>query len=303
MERQGHIHDFLGPGHARAERRAWVVAALTAATMVAEIAAGLVYDSMALLADGLHMATHAGALAVAGVAYAYARRRVGDPRFAYGTGKVGDLAGFASAVGLGIAGAAIGVESALRLAAPAAVRYDEALVVAVLGLVVNLVSALILREGHGHMHDHGHEHDHGVAHGRDHNLRAAYLHVLTDALTSVLAILGLAAGRLWGLGWADPAVGLLGALVILRWSVGLMREAGAVLLDMTPDMALAARMRAALEARGDRVEDLHLWRVGPGHYAASVHLSSAAPEPPAAYKARLAAVASLSHVTVEVNPR
>ncbi|WP_191060291.1 CDF family Co(II)/Ni(II) efflux transporter DmeF [Geminicoccus harenae] len=302
-----HGHVFLGADHARNERRTWAVVALTAAMMVAEILAGWAFGSMALLADGFHMATHAGALGIAALAYLYARRHAEDRRFTFGTGKLGDLAGFASALILAVVALLVAVESAIRLASPVPIRFEEAILVAVLGLVVNLVSAWLLHRPGDHPsvdHGHGHAHDHGHGHGHhhDHNLRAAYLHVLTDALTSVLAIAALLAGRFYGWFWMDPLMGIVGSVVIARWSWGLMRDAGAVLLDMMPDEALAQRITSALEQGDDRVTDLHLWRVGPGHMAAIVALVSDQPQPPAHYKAKVAHLRQLSHVTVEVQP-
>ena len=296
-----HEHVFLGADHARNERRTWAVIGLTALMMVGEIAAGLVFGSMALLADGFHMATHAGALAIAALAYRYARRHARDARFTFGTGKLGELAGYTSAVILAVVALLIGFESVVRLASPVAIRFDEAIAVAALGLVVNLVSAWLLHDGGGH-HDHYH-HDHGHAHGghQDHNLRSAYFHVLTDALTSVLAIVGLLAGRFYGWLWMDALMGIVGAVVIARWSWGLLCGAGSVLLDTVPDETLAERILATLEAGGDRVADLHLWRVGPGHVAAIVALVAERPEAPAHYKAKLAGV-GLAHLTVEVHP-
>jgi len=305
-----HHHNFLGPDHARNEWRTWLVVALTAVTMVAEIAAGYAFGSMALLADGFHMATHAGALSIAGLAYLYARRHAHDERFTFGTGKLGELAGYSSALVLAIVALMIGVESVARLAAPVPIRFDEAIIVAVLGLVVNLVSAWILHEGQGHRrgdHHHGHPaagHPHDIHHHghQDHNLRSAYLHVLTDALTSVLAIVGLLAGRFYGWLWMDPLMGILGAVVIARWSWGLLKGAGAVLLDTVPDRRLADEIRDRLEQNGDRITDLHLWRVGPGHVAAIVSLVSDRPEEPHHYKRKLTSITHLSHVTVEVHP-
>lgn len=305
-----HEHLFLGADHARNERRTRWVVALTAAMMAAEIAGGLAFGSMALLADGLHMATHAGALGVAALAYHYARRHARNPRFAFGTGKLGDLAAFASALVLAVVALAIGWESVARLLTPVAIAYDEAIAIAGLGLVVNIASAWLLRDGDHHRHDHprGHgDHDHGHGHhhhapGRDHNLRAAYLHVLADAATSVCALLGLAAGRFYGWAWMDALMGVAGGVMIARWSWGLLRDSGAVLLDAVPDPDLAAAIRDRLETGGDRIADLHLWRVGPGHAAAIVALVSDRPRPPAEYKARLGDLAGLSHVTVEVNP-
>lgn len=299
-----HSHVFLGKDHRRNERRTWLVIALTAAMMAAEIAAGAAFGSMALLADGFHMATHAGALAISALAYLYARRHAHDLRFAFGTGKLGDLAAFASATILAVIALGIGIESTLRLAAPVTVRFAEAIPVAVLGLAVNLASAWLLHGGAARHagHDHGaHGHDHSHAH-HDHNLRAAYLHVLADALTSVLAILGLVAGLIYGWLWIDPLMGLIGALVIARWSWGLLRQAGAVLLDIVPDRGLKKAICQRLERGGDKVVDLHLWRVGPGHVAAVIALVSDRPQPPSWYRARLTDLPSLSHVTIEVEP-
>jgi cation diffusion facilitator family transporter len=302
-----HDHVFLGDDHTRNERRTRLVIGLTAAMMVAEIAAGAIFGSMALTADGWHMATHAAALAIAALAYGYARRHARDPRFAFGTGKLGDLAGFTSAVVLALVALLILWESLVRLTQPVPIRFGEAIAVAALGLLVNLVSAGLLHDGGGHHHHHhghghvpGHDRDHHQHHRRDHNLRAAYLHVLADALTSVLAIVALLAGRFFGWNWMDPLMGVVGAPVIARWSWSLMRDSGRVLLDTVPDPHLAETMRDRLEQDGDRVADLHLWRVGPGHNAAVVSLVSDHPAPPDHYKGRLAGLPHLSHVTVEV---
>jgi cation diffusion facilitator family transporter len=312
-----HEHVFLGPGHARNERRSWAVVALCGTMMVAEIAGGVLWGSMALIADGLHMSTHAGALVIAATAYSYARRHARDERFAFGTGKLGDLAAFASAIVLAMIALLIGYESLGRLFHPVAIAFDEAIPLAALGLAVNLVSAWLLHEGHsdaaadhdapahagalGHDHAHGHGHPSHDRHGHaDHNLRAAYVHVVADAAVSVLAVIGLGAGRLLGWVWMDPAMGLIGMLVILNWSWSLMRQSGAVLLDMRPE-EIARAIKTRLEAQGgDRIADLHLWRVGPGHHAAVVSIVCDRPEPPAAYKARLADLPGLSHVTIEV---
>lgn len=308
IESWRHEHVFLGVGHARNERRTWLVIALTGAMMVGEIVAGTVFASMALLADGWHMATHAGALTISALAYRYARRHANDPRFAFGTGKLGDLAGYSSAIVLAIISLLLAWESLGRLMEPVPIRFGEATAVAVLGLAVNLLSAWLLGSGHHHSHEHEHHHDHrhhgdthAHRHHADHNLRSAYLHVLADALTSVLAIVGLLAGSLYGWIWMDPLMGIVGAIVIARWSWGLMRDAGAVLIDAVPDRALAEAIRERLEVGGDRVSDLHLWRLGPGHNAAVIALVSDQPRPPEAYKARLATLPHLSHFTVEVN--
>jgi cation diffusion facilitator family transporter len=305
-----HDHVFLGQGHERHERRTWLVVGLTAAMMVAEIVGGSIFGSMALVADGWHMSTHAAALAIAALAYRFARRHAHDPRFSFGTGKLGELAGFASAVILGVIAVLIGYEAGLRLLRPVPISFDEAILVAVLGLGVNLLSAWLLRDDHHHGHDHhehehqGHHHEHGHDHGdhHDHNLRAAYLHVLADALTSVLAIIGLLAGRFYGWLWMDPLVGIVGSLVIAHWSWGLIRSSGAVLLDVVPSQSLAATVRQRLEVGEDRVSDLHLWRLGPGHTAVAASIVTDRPMPPDHYKTRLRGMDGLSHLTIEVQP-
>jgi cation diffusion facilitator family transporter len=295
LEPWKHHHAFLGVRHDRHARRTWFVVALTAVMMVAEIVGGMIFGSMALVADGWHMSTHAGALAITGFAYHFARKHAHDPRFAFSTGKLGELAGFASAVMLAIVALLIGYESALRILTPVPISFDEAIAIAVIGLAVNVVSALLLREDHEHHHaDHHHGH-------QDTNLRAAYLHVLADALTSVLAIVGLLAARFYGWVWMDPVAGIIGAIVIASWSIGLIRSAGMMLLDMVPDATLPSQVKEKLEADGDRVSDLHIWRVGPGHSALVVSVVSDQPQDPAAYKARLKGLRGLSHVTVEVN--
>jgi cation diffusion facilitator family transporter len=301
-----HEHVFLGASHDRNERRTWLVVGLTAAMMVAEIVGGTVFGSMALLADGWHMSTHAGALAIAAFAYRYARRHAHDPRFAFGTGKLGDLAGFASAIVLAMVALGIAYESIVRLFQPVAIHYGEAIAIAVVGLGVNLLSARLLGDDHHHDHAHGHDHhdDHGHHHDHhhhDHNLRAAYWHVMADALTSVLAIVGLLAAWAYGWRWLDPAIGVVGALVIAHWSWRLIRGSGAVLIDAAPNEGLARAIRERLERDDDRIADLHVWRLGPGHHGAIVSLVADAPQDVPSYKARLADVAGLSHVTIEVN--
>jgi len=259
---------------------------------------------MALLADGWHMSTHAAALGIAGLAYRYARRHVHDPRFAFGTGKLGELAAYTSAIVLAIIALLIGYESLLRIASPIPIAYGEALTVAVIGLAVNLICAWLLRDNHAHDHDRsGHtlDHDHSHHH-RDNNLRAAYAHVLADAATSVLAIGGLIVARAFNWVWIDPVVGIIGACVIASWAYGLLRDTGAVLVDLVPDQKLERDVRQALERDGDRVCDLHLWQLGPGHHAAIVSLVSDHPKTPSFYKARLRTVKTLSHVTIEVSP-
>ncbi len=314
-----HEHVYLGDAHEANERRTWIVVGLTAVMMVGEIAAGSMFNSMALLADGWHMATHAGALGISAFAYRYARRHARDVRFAFGTGKVGDLAGYTSAVVLAVVALLIAGEAVGRLRAPLPISFDEAIAVAVLGLAVNVVSALVLARGHGHdphAHEAGpdlHPADHGDGHAdprhrhgphhdhADHNLRSAYVHVLADALTSVLAIGALVLGRWAGAVWLDPAMGLVGALVIARWAVLLLRDTGRVLLDFAAAERAADAIRRAIERRqGDRLSDLHLWRVGPGHVAAIVSVVSEGGATADDVRAALGDVAGLAHLTVEV---
>jgi cation diffusion facilitator family transporter len=300
LDKWRHEHVYLGRAHGEHERKLKLVIALTAAMMVVEIVAGLYFGSMALEADGWHMATHAGALSISAAAYVFARRRAADARFAFGTGKVGDLAGFASAIILSLVALWLVIESVRRLTAPVPISFAESLLVAVVGLGVNLLSAWLLR--HDSSHGHAHTHDDGTHHVHaDHNIRSAYLHVVADALTSVLAIVGLAAGLLLGWIWMDALMGIVGAIVIGRWSYGLLRDSGAVLLDMTPDPKIAQRIRSILETDGDRVADLHLWRVGPGHYSAIVSLVTHRPERPSHYREQLRVLGNLSHVTIEID--
>lgn len=335
LDRWTHEHVFLGAQHERNERRTWFVVALTLAMMVGEITAGSLFGSMALLADGWHMATHAAALGIAGLSYLFARQYARHTRFTFGTGKFGELAAFSSAIILLIIAIQVAYESVLRLISPVPIAYGEAIAVASLGLCVNLASAWLLRDshdhhhGHGHSHAHDHDHDddhddhdhhdhrhdhdhdhddhdhdhhdhHRRHHGHDSNLRAAYLHVVADAVTSVLAITALVIGMYSGWVWTDPVVGLVGSAVIASWAFGLIRDAGSVLLDVSADTKLEGVIRARMESRGDRVTDLHLWQVGPGHRAAVISVVSDQPLPPSTYKERLRSLKGLSHVTVEV---
>jgi cation diffusion facilitator family transporter len=397
----GHSHVFLGAGHARNERRTWAVIALCSVMMVVEIGGGSLFGSLALVADGLHMSTHAAAMLIAALAYSYARRYADDPRFAFGTGKLGDLAGFSSAVILAMIALLIGYEAVTRLFQPIAIDFDAAIPIALVGLLVNIASAWLLSGGdHGHHHGHGADAPHGdesrridsgqsvlhfeifedgvpprfriraetgalpgalavetrradgtrqqfsfVARGhflesvetvpephefavrvmlgpdqahdfvfeehgpgdhhaahRDNNMRAAFVHVLADAAVSVLAVAGLLAAKLLGWSFMDPLMGMIGMLVIGNWSFGLVRDTGAILLDMTPDRQMAARIRGEIEADGDRLTDLHLWRLGPGHLGAIVAVTTARPRGADFYRARLGRFATLSHVTIEVRP-
>ncbi|CAI8906828.1 CDF family Co(II)/Ni(II) efflux transporter DmeF [Pseudomonas marginalis] len=293
MPHHAHDHVFLGAAHDENARRTLWVVMLTVVMMVAEIAAGYLTGSMALLADGFHMATHAGALGIAAAAYAYAKRHARSPRYSFGTGKVGDLGGFASALILALVALGIGVESVIRLLEPTEVQFGTATLIAIVGLVVNIVSALLL--GHGHSHEHDHEH----RHGSDNNLKSAYVHVLADALTSVLAIAALLAGRYLGWVWLDPVMGIVGAIVIARWAWSLMGVTAGVLLDQT-DEHVAAEIRALVEQPGDaRITDLHVWRVGPDAHAAIVSVLGQATTDADTLRERLKAVHEVSHLTIE----
>jgi cation diffusion facilitator family transporter len=401
-----HDHVFLGDDHEKAERRTWAVIILCSVMMIAEIVGGALFGSLALIADGLHMSTHAGALLLAALAYTYARKYADDRSFTFGTGKFGDLAGYSSAIVLAMIALLIGYEAVSRLLNPVAISFNEAIPIAVLGLAVNVASVWLLSGGHHHGHDHSHghdhhhgeeprrielgtgaieieifennvpprfrvkaemaalaaasdvtietvrpdgnrqlfsfedrgeylesrdeipephafvakvrvtqggrqhdhqlefeEHDHDAAHGayhRDNNMRAAVIHVLADAGVSVLVIAGLLLARAFGWFWMDPLAGLVGALVIANWSVGLLRDTGGILLDRTPDPRMAEKVRVAIESDGDRVTDLHLWRLGPGHLGAIVSVATSGAREAAHYRQRLAAFTDLSHVTVEV---
>jgi cation diffusion facilitator family transporter len=331
MQPWEHDHTFHQDERKPGEARTLAVVCLTAATMVWEIVAGIAYGSMALLADGLHMASHATALALAMVAYVYARRRARDDRFSFGTGKVNSLAGYTGAILLALFALLMAWESVERLLAPVTIAFDQALLVACVGLAVNGLSVLILdyrrghspeREGHSHdehavaddhdqahdhphHHDHFHDHGHGHAHdhGHDHNLRSAYLHVLADALTSMLAIVALLAGKYAGLHWLDPVMGIVGAVLVARWSMGLMKISGQVLLDRQGPEVLRQTIRTRLAEMGGEVADLHLWSVGPGMYALIVSVVSDQPRSVRHYRAQLGTLPGVVHMTVEVWPR
>jgi cation diffusion facilitator family transporter len=296
MERcELHNHDFHH-AHQQGERRTLQVLALTIVTMFVEIVAGFIFNSMALTADGWHMATHAAAFGITIFAYRYARKHARNPRFSFGTGKVSVLGGFASAVGLAVVALLMAVESLHRLFEPQQIRFNEAIGVAVLGLLVNLVSALLLKGDHPH-HGHGHDHDHH----HDHNLKAAYFHVLADALTSVTAIIALTFGRMFGWVVLDPLMGIVGALVITRWALGLLKETSGILLDGSVEPAICETIRAAVEAEpGCRVGDLHVWAVAPGHLAVILSVGTTTGRTPDEIKALLADMPHLTHVTAEV---
>ncbi|HSO24482.1 MAG TPA: CDF family Co(II)/Ni(II) efflux transporter DmeF [Chondromyces sp.] len=291
LKHEHHFEQHLPkPGEVRTR---WVVA-LTALTMIVEVVAGIAFGSMALLADGLHMASHAAALGLSALAYAFARRHAHDRRFSFGTGKVNSLAGFASAIVLAIFAVMMALESVGRFLEPVPIAFDRAIAVAVLGLLVNGVSVFILRGRNHHHGDGAHHHDH------DHTLRAAHLHVLADALTSLLAIVALLAAKYAGAVWMDPAMGIVGGALVARWSWGLMAQTSRVLLDRQAPEAILEHLRRAVESRGARIVDLHVWEIGPGYRAAVVSLESEQALSPAEVEAAIPAELGIAHLTVEL---
>jgi cation diffusion facilitator family transporter len=344
---QPHSHVFLGVGHDTNERKTWAVIILCGAMMLVEIVGGSMFGSLALIADGLHMSTHAGAMLIAALAYTYARRHATDNRFVFGTGKLGDLAGFTSAVVLAMIALLIGYEAVVRFFDPVRIEFQQAIPIAIVGLLVNIVSAWLLSgdephghthgahaaaafDGHGqghhddqdftdvreaahghrhgvmllrgHHHEHTHEHEPTSATTRDNSMRSAYMHVLADAFVSVLAITGLVLAKAYGWLWMDPLAGVIGAVVIANWSLTLIRDTSGVLLDVCPDELTRDQVRQTIESDGDRVVDLHLWRLGPGHLAAVVEVATSKPRDALFYRSRLNSFACLSHITVQVTP-
>jgi cation diffusion facilitator family transporter len=298
-----HDHVFAQDIRRPGETRTLIVVAITAVMMVVEIAAGIIYGSMALLADGLHMASHAAALGIAFVAYVIGRRLAADPRFSFGTGKLNSLAGFASAVLLLGFAVVMVTESASRFLAPVAIAYDQALIVAVVGLIVNGLSAWLFASTPHHPHDEdAHAERPGHVHHHDHNLRAAYLHVLADALTSLLAIVALLAAKFYQLNWLDPFMGIVGAVLVARWSFGLIRDSSRVLLDRQADANRIQALRRSLETKpGDCVTDLHCWSIGPGIFAAELALVSDEPMAPGHYRTLIPPELGIVHATIEVH--
>ncbi|MFH1489748.1 MAG: CDF family Co(II)/Ni(II) efflux transporter DmeF [Pseudomonadota bacterium] len=298
MEHQQPSHDqhlFSAAGREASERRTRLVIALTAVMMVFEILSGHLFGSMALLADGWHMASHAAALSITALGYWLARRHASNPLFSFGTGKIADLAGFSSALCLAFIALLMAYESIKRFFDPVGISFNEAIAVAVLGLLVNLVSALLLREQHEGRR-------HGEPHA-DHNLSAAYLHVIADALTSLLAIVALTAGRFLGWIWMDPLMGIVGAAVICRWSYGLLKDTSRILLDMNRDSALSDEICQTIDAGAEgKISYLHVWRTSPRRYAAIISIDTNSPYPPEHYKNGLEHIKGLDHVTVEINP-
>lgn len=299
VEKWTHPHSFGQERRRKGETRTLIVTGVTAGMMVVEVAAGLAFGSMALLADGLHMASHAGALGIAALGYYFTRRHAHDPRFNFGTGKLNSLAAFASAVILVVVAAMMSWESVARIVHPGPIDYAKALPVAIAGLGVNLVSLLIL--GVKHEHEHADEDDHGHHDHHDHNLLAAYLHVLADAATSVLAIGALLAGRRYGAAWLDPVIGLLGAALVAKWAAGLIKVSGGVLMDVQAPEVLRAGLKEAIEGSSDRrVTDLHVWSVGPAVYAASIAVVDSQPAAPEFYRGLIPSNLGVVHTTIEV---
>lgn len=301
VDKWQHDHTFEQDKIESGERKTLIVIGITTATMVVEIVAGIVYGSMALLADGLHMGSHATALGVAAVAYVFARRRAKDRSFSFGTGKVNSLAGFSSAILLAVFALMMGIEGVDRFFNPVVISFNQAIVVSVIGLIVNLVCMFILDTSkHTHSHDKHHDHTHQES---DHNLRAAYLHVLADALTSLLAIFALLGGKFFGLNWMDPLTGIVGAIMVARWSLGLLRETSGVLLDRQGPFEIRRKIRSAIESVGDnRVSDLHLWYIGPGIYAVTISIITQDPQSPNLYKALIPENLGIVHSTIEIHP-
>jgi cation diffusion facilitator family transporter len=301
LERWRHQHNF-GFIHEKGEHRTKQVLAITAVTMVVEIIAGSVYGSMALLADGWHMGTHTAAFAITIFAYHYSRKHTGNRAFTFGTGKVSVLGGFASAIALAVVALYMGFESIHRFFYAPQIQFNQAIFVAVLGLAVNLICAVLLQGRHDHGHHHNKNHTHNHDHHHDLNLRGAYLHVLADALTSVLAIAALTLGKFFGWYWLDPFMGIVGALVITRWSYGLLVETSGILLDKNIDKEVIASIQNRIEVEADnRVADIHVWKLGPKDYAAILSLVTHFPKDPAHYKKLLDDFDQLAHITVEVN--
>ncbi|NKQ40454.1 MAG: CDF family Co(II)/Ni(II) efflux transporter DmeF [Sulfurovum sp.] len=294
LENWQHSHDFSVKNE-KGERRTQYVLALTAITMIVEIIAGTVYGSMALLADGWHMATHVAAFMITLFAYSYARKHANNPAYAFGTGKVNVLGGFASAIALAVVALVMLIESLQRIVNPQTIHFNEAIVVASIGLSVNVISAFLLKDDHNHTH----QHDHG---DHDHNLRAAYLHVLADAMTSVLAIVALVSGKFLGWDWLDPIMGIVGAVIITRWSYGLLKQTSPILLDASIAREYQQAIKETIERDSDnRVSDIHIWKIGANHYAAIIALVTHYPNSMEYYKGLLKSFNKLSHITIEVN--
>ena len=300
LEQWRHSHRYQVVNTHGEQRTRWEIL-LTLVMMVIEISAGYIYGSMALLADGWHMGTHAIALGITAFAYYFARHQAGNPVYSFGTGKIGVLGGFTSAIVLAVVALLMGVESLERFLSPRAIKFNEAILVAVIGLIVNIVSALLLQEKHHHGHDHGHDH-HNHQKFQDHNLRAAYFHVIADALTSVLAIVALLCGKSFGWVWMDPLMGMVGACIIIKWAHGLLFDTGKILLDRDVNQEAVEEIQSFIESDSDnRVSDIDVWRVGPQHLYAILSIVTHFPKPPDYYKKLLSEYEEIVHVTIEVH--
>ncbi|EJG1579960.1 TPA: CDF family Co(II)/Ni(II) efflux transporter DmeF [Vibrio parahaemolyticus] len=296
-----HTHDFVSHNH-KGEKRTFYVLILTLVTMVVEIAAGTLFGSMALLADGWHMGTHAAAFCITLFAYRYAKQNANNERFSFGTGKVSVLGGFTSAIALGMVALMMMVESVHRLFNPESILFNEAIMVAVIGLVVNLASMLLLHDHHHHDHDHPHDHNHSHGHSHehhDHNLAAAYFHVLADTLTSLLAIVALIIGKFYGWIWLDAIMGIVGALVIGKWTLGLMKQTAPVLLDENINHEYLQAIRETLQPYAD-VLDLHVWKVSGHHYSAAIVLHNRSDKTLSEFKQLLSKFDKIHHLTLEL---
>ena len=304
LKRWQHSHSFGQDLKRPGESRTLLVIALTFVMMLVEIAAGIAFGSMALLADGLHMGSHTVALGINAFAYVYARRHAHSSRYSFGTGKVNTLGGYTGAVLLAVFAAIMAFESILRLIDPVSIAFDQAIGVAVVGLLVNGVSVFILGVNHDHGHEHGHSHEHhghGHHHHHDHNLKSAYLHVLADALTSLLAIFTLLIGKYFGAVWMDPVMGIVGAILVARWSLGLLKSTSGILLDEQADEALLETVRSSIEKDAScTVVDLHIWTVAPGIHSAIISVVTTTPRNASFYKERLPDSLSLKHISIEV---
>jgi len=298
----GHSHSFGQEQVKEAEKYTLIVICITALTMILEITAGIIFGSMALLADGVHMGTHTLALGIAAFSYYYTRKYANDPRFSFGTGKVNSMGGFSSALLLIVFAFSLIWESVERLFNPVEIQFNQAIVVAGAGLLVNIISAWILsrpNKANSHSH-HDHSGHHGHAH-QDHNLKAAYLHVIADALTSVFALVALFAGKIWGFVWMDPLMGILGAMMVSRWAGKLLKETSGILLDYQAPEESRAKVRKALENNGDKISDLHIWTIGQGLSAVNISIVTRSPQSPSYYKGLLSEYEEFAHVTVEVH--
>ncbi len=306
MEPNCHTHHQV-PASQKNEKLTFVVVLITLLTMIAEIVAGIISGSMALLSDGIHMGTHAVALFITLAAYIFARKHIDNPSFSFGTGKVGVLGGYTNAILLLVAAGAMAFESIERIINPVSIMFNEAIIVAVIGLIVNIVSAIILghgNSGHGH-HHHDHSYSHSGNHPdhhshQDHNLNSAYLHVITDALTSVLAIIALLTAKYFGVAWADPLVGILGAVVVTKWAIGLLKQTSSVLLDKGDFTEEITALKKLIESDSTKIKDIHLWQLSENERSLIISLSSSDHNSPLYYHKLVKQIGTYEHITVEI---